>query len=149
MSTTQYSVQDLYEGGHSLVFRGGDYITVVDGSSVRVADSRNTVTHSSGISQRGCYPHVLLYWTTVSAVPSHLPLLARSVQQERGALTAGLPRLLTAADESPTLATGAEATDEHTPRRPGQGGRSCFLYVYFFIFLKKLIYVQRCCALSH
>lgn len=139
MPTTQYSVQDLYGGGQSLIFRGGDYVTGVDGSSVQVPDSWNTVTHSSGISQRGCYPHVLLYWTTVSAVPSHLPLLARSVQQERGALTAGLPRLLTAADESPTLATGAEATDEHTPWRPGEGGRSCFLYVYFFIFLKKLM----------
>lgn len=79
--------------------------TVVDGSSVCVPNSRNTVTHCSGISEWGCHPHVLLYWTTVGAVLSHLPLLARSLQQERGALTAGLPRLLTAADEPPTLAT--------------------------------------------
>lgn len=145
MSTTQYSVQDLYEGGQKLIFRRGDYVTVVDGSSVRVPDSRNTVTHSSGISQRGCYPHVLLYWTTVSAVPSHLPLLARSVQQERGALTAGLPRLLTAADESPTLATEAEATDEHTPRRPGEGGVLFFKCLFFLIFEKVNLGAEMLC----
>lgn len=72
----------------------------------------------------------------MGAVPSYLPLLARSLQQERGALTAGLPRLLTAADESPTLATGAEAADEPTPRRPGEGGRAILLF--FFSSFKKV-----------
>lgn len=72
----------------------------------------------------------------MGAVPSHLPLLALSLQQERGALTAGLPRLLTAADESPTLATGAEAADEPTPRRTVDGGDGAVLFLFFKSFLK-------------
>lgn len=119
-----------------LLSEGGDYIlraTVVDGSSVCVPNSRNTATHHSVVSELGCHPHVLLYWTTVSAVPSHLPLLARRLQQEHGALTPGLPRLLTAAVEPPTLATEAEAADaEPTPTMPEWG------VSYQVLFLKNL-----------
>lgn len=81
----------------------------------------------------------------MSAVLNHLPLLAHSLQQERGALTAGLPRLLTVADESPTLATGAEVADEPTLKRPKERDRRVFLFLFIF----KNVKVQRCCVLSH
>lgn len=78
----------------------------------------------------------------MNAVPSHLPLLARSLQQESGALTVGLPRLLTVADELPTLATGAEVADELTPRRPRERWEVVPVYFYFiFFYLFKTVHL--------
>lgn len=72
----------------------------------------------------------------MSAVPSHLPLLARRLQQERDALTAGLPRLLTAAVEPPTLATGAEAADAE----PTLTMLGCGVSYQVLFFLKKNLF---------